>query len=138
MNSKTGDTFFQGYELRKVKNIFSIEIKNVSNKSIQGYSIEFTVPRNLIEDLSLFQVKGEKATITYHENVKIFPEQTIVFGGFQLQVTDQNISSAVNSIMVVKIYTEEGSYTQTFDLTDFFLIPDSIGNKVKLKEYLKS
>ncbi|MHA6248176.1 SEFIR domain-containing protein [Pontibacter sp. CAU 1760] len=104
-----------------VENECSIEIRNISGKTTDGFSVEIIFPCYLVENPYEFVNDGEFCTIITDSSSKFFSNQTKHTDRFTIKVTSHNYHKALNSTVKVTVYSELGMSTKEFQLKDVFI-----------------
>ena len=114
-------------------NEFRIEIKNATDKSIEGLNIEVKLPFILRPSMRLslqefgFIDNGNSLIKNLIENKKLFPSQKIITDKFEIEINSYNYSLAIKAEIIITVYTDLGAVTKSFKLIDYFKINDDYG-----------
>lgn len=97
-----------GVLVRQVDYNVDLIIENIGQSTMENFSIELTLPAQIVPQPHHYRIEGESAVITF-EVKKIYPGQKINTPPLNLHfASHQNINKIFSSDMKVKLYTDSG------------------------------
>lgn len=125
--------------LNLYKNIvfdLSLEIANNTKETFFDYNIEIYFPLNSTDLSNNYRVENEYKIVTFDKNPKIFSGQTSSIKLQKFTIRNDNASQILDSSIIVKIFSENGSIEKEFQLSDSIMKTDK-GDRKLTKEMFK-
>lgn len=135
LNVKTGDASYFAKRLKNIEINLSLSFKNISSKILTEYSIEIYYPKNTLSFEVDGRIEDDYKIVTIDDATRIFAQQTKSINLEKLILRSYNISQLIDKEIIIKIFTDLGTYEKHFPLKDF-IIKDFDGREVNLSNDL--
>lgn len=116
-------------EYTNVEFDLSLEFRNPTEGALADYNIEVHYPVHATGFEVNGRIENEYKIVTYDNPPKIFSGQTRTYKLESLIIRDSNVRKVLNSVLKVKVFTENGTVEKEFPLNGSLVVKNTYGQE---------
>lgn len=108
-------------KIKYIELVLSVGFKNVDSTPLNDYTVEVYYPKETISFEVDGRIEGDYKVVTIDNNIRIFPQQLRVLNLEKLILRNYTIGNIIDKSIIVKIYSDKGTFEKQFPLTEFVI-----------------
>ncbi|SKA32988.1 SEFIR domain-containing protein [Chitinophaga eiseniae] len=112
---------FQGL-YKSISYVLCPQFKNVSDKSVEGFSYEIKLRRELVPELNERPDEEGNLIIRGEYTKRVFPGQTIKGEEIQIEIGHQVLQNILGTVVTITIFSDDGTILSEFPIDDLFKV----------------